>query len=142
MRETESSFLLLWKYKDEIKGIGFKREWAEAKWESERRASQCLDTDLNRIRGLAGRRKRICARRSTLLAISTAAGEVERHNGWADNRMDLLSLVTSNVNDGEVSSVDEGILKVVEGWQEDETQVCQLLLTKGVSHLSCSIHSI
>ncbi|KAG5525073.1 hypothetical protein RHGRI_031677 [Rhododendron griersonianum] len=39
----------------------------------------------------------------------------------ANNRMDLLSLVTSGVNDGEVSSTDEDILGVVEGWQEDET---------------------
>lgn len=39
----------------------------------------------------------------------------------ANNRMDLLSLVTSGVNDGEVSSTDEDILGVVGGWQEDET---------------------
>ena len=35
--------------------------------------------------------------------------------------MDLFSLVTSGVNDGEASSPDEDILGVVEGWQEDET---------------------
>ena len=39
----------------------------------------------------------------------------------ANNRMDLFSLVTSGVNDGEASSPDEDILGVVEGWQEDET---------------------
>ncbi|KAF5955060.1 hypothetical protein HYC85_007916 [Camellia sinensis] len=39
----------------------------------------------------------------------------------ANNRMDLVSLVTSGVNDGEVSSHDEDILGVVEGWEEDET---------------------
>ncbi|KAL6984295.1 F-box protein 7 [Sarracenia purpurea var. burkii] len=39
----------------------------------------------------------------------------------ANNRMDLLSIVTSGVNDGEVSGPDEDILEVVEGWQEDET---------------------
>lgn len=39
----------------------------------------------------------------------------------ANNRMDLLSLVTSGVNDNEVSSSDEDILGLVEGWQEDET---------------------
>jgi F-box protein 9 len=39
----------------------------------------------------------------------------------ANNRMDLLSLVTSGVNDNEVSSHDVDILGVVEGWQDDET---------------------
>ncbi|KAL2538554.1 F-box protein 7 [Forsythia ovata] len=39
----------------------------------------------------------------------------------ANNRMDLLSLVTSGVNDNEVSGPDEDILGLVEGWQEDET---------------------
>lgn len=35
--------------------------------------------------------------------------------------MDLLSLVTSGVNDNEVRGPDEDILGVVEGWQDDET---------------------
>ncbi|KAL2513159.1 F-box protein 7 [Abeliophyllum distichum] len=39
----------------------------------------------------------------------------------ANNRMDLLSLVTSGVNDNEVKGPDEDILGLVEGWQEDET---------------------
>ncbi|XP_057973989.1 F-box protein 7 isoform X2 [Malania oleifera] len=39
----------------------------------------------------------------------------------ANNRMDLLSLVTSGVNDNEVNSPDDDMLGVVEGWQEDET---------------------
>lgn len=39
----------------------------------------------------------------------------------ANNRMDLMSLVTSGVNDAEASGPDEDILGVVEGWQEDET---------------------
>lgn len=39
----------------------------------------------------------------------------------ANNRMDLLSLVTSGVNDTEVGGPEEGILGVVEGWEDDET---------------------
>ncbi|KAL0326169.1 UNVERIFIED_CONTAM: F-box protein 7 [Sesamum radiatum] len=39
----------------------------------------------------------------------------------ANNRMDLISLVTSGVNDAEASGPDEDILGVVEGWQEDES---------------------
>lgn len=39
----------------------------------------------------------------------------------ANNRMDLMSLVTSGVNDAEASGPDEDILGIVEGWQEDET---------------------
>ncbi|XP_054797635.1 F-box protein 7 isoform X2 [Prosopis cineraria] len=39
----------------------------------------------------------------------------------ANNRMDLISLVTSGVNESEASGPDEGILGVVEGWQDDET---------------------
>lgn len=39
----------------------------------------------------------------------------------ANNRMDLLSLVTSGVNDAEASGPEDDILGVVEGWQEDET---------------------
>ncbi|XP_073020522.1 F-box protein 7-like isoform X2 [Primulina eburnea] len=39
----------------------------------------------------------------------------------ANNRLDLLSLVTSGVNDAEASGPDEEILGVVEGWEEDET---------------------
>lgn len=35
--------------------------------------------------------------------------------------MDLLSLVTSGVNDDEANGSDEDILGVVEGWEEDET---------------------
>ncbi|CAN4118015.1 unnamed protein product [Withania somnifera] len=35
--------------------------------------------------------------------------------------MDLLALLTSGVNDNEVSSPDEDILGVVERWEEDET---------------------
>ncbi|VFQ97859.1 unnamed protein product [Cuscuta campestris] len=39
----------------------------------------------------------------------------------ANNRMDLLALLTCGVNENEVSHHDEDILGVVEGWQEDET---------------------
>ncbi|KAK4756212.1 hypothetical protein SAY87_006339 [Trapa incisa] len=39
----------------------------------------------------------------------------------ANNRMDLLSLVTSGVNDTEVGGPEEDILGVVEGWEDDET---------------------
>ncbi|GER37740.1 F-box family protein [Striga asiatica] len=39
----------------------------------------------------------------------------------ANNRMDLLSLVTSGVNDAEASGPGDDILGVVEGWQENET---------------------
>lgn len=39
----------------------------------------------------------------------------------ANNRMDLLSLVTSGVGDAEVKDPDEDILGVVEGWEEDES---------------------
>lgn len=39
----------------------------------------------------------------------------------ANNRMDLLSLVTSGVNSNEVNGPEEDILGVVEGWQDDET---------------------
>ena len=35
--------------------------------------------------------------------------------------MDLISLVTSGVNDVEASGSDEDMLGVVEGWEEDET---------------------
>lgn len=35
--------------------------------------------------------------------------------------MDLLSLVTSGVNDEEGSSTEEDILGVVENWRDDET---------------------
>ena len=38
----------------------------------------------------------------------------------ANNRMDLLSLVTSGVNDNEANH-SEDVLDVVEGWQDDET---------------------
>lgn len=37
----------------------------------------------------------------------------------ANNRMDLLSLVTSRVNANEVNSPNEDILGVLEGWRED-----------------------
>lgn len=39
----------------------------------------------------------------------------------ANNRMDLISLVTSGVNDTEASTSEDDILGVVEGWQDDET---------------------
>lgn len=39
----------------------------------------------------------------------------------ANNRMDLLALLTSGVNDNEVNGPDEDILGVVERWGEDET---------------------
>lgn len=39
----------------------------------------------------------------------------------ANNRMDLLSLVTSGVNDNEVGGPEDDILGVVEGWQDNET---------------------
>lgn len=39
----------------------------------------------------------------------------------ANNRLDLLSLVTSGVNDTEVNDPGGDMLGVVDGWQEDET---------------------
>ncbi|CAM8979068.1 unnamed protein product [Rhodiola kirilowii] len=39
----------------------------------------------------------------------------------ANNRLDLLALVTSGVNDTEASNSEEDVLGVVEGWQDDET---------------------
>lgn len=39
----------------------------------------------------------------------------------ANNRMDLISLVTSGVNSNEASAPEEDILGVVDGWQDDET---------------------
>ncbi|AES72316.1 putative F-box domain-containing protein [Medicago truncatula] len=39
----------------------------------------------------------------------------------ANNRMDLISLVTSGVDTNEASTSEEDILGVVEGWQDDET---------------------
>lgn len=39
----------------------------------------------------------------------------------ANNRMDLLALLSGGVNENEVGRHDEDILGVVEGWQEDET---------------------
>ncbi|KAF8377053.1 hypothetical protein HHK36_030425 [Tetracentron sinense] len=39
----------------------------------------------------------------------------------ANNRIDLLSLVTSGVNDSEVNGHDDDVLGVVGGWQENET---------------------
>ncbi|XP_058088948.1 F-box protein 7 isoform X2 [Magnolia sinica] len=39
----------------------------------------------------------------------------------ANNRLDLLSLVTSGVNDSEINDPDGDMLGVVEGWEEDET---------------------
>jgi hypothetical protein len=39
----------------------------------------------------------------------------------ANNRMDLISLVTSGVDNNEASAYEEDILGVVEGWQDDET---------------------
>ncbi|KAL5704391.1 F-box protein 7 [Ranunculus cassubicifolius] len=39
----------------------------------------------------------------------------------ANNRMDLLSLVTSGVNDNDLDGKEDDVLGVVEGWQEDET---------------------
>ncbi|KAK1407564.1 hypothetical protein QVD17_39183 [Tagetes erecta] len=39
----------------------------------------------------------------------------------ANNRMDLLSIVTSGVQESEVPGPDGDILGVVEGWQDDET---------------------
>ncbi|GAB2290469.1 F-box protein 7 [Dionaea muscipula] len=39
----------------------------------------------------------------------------------ANNRMDLLSLVTSGVNENEANSHEEDMLGVVERWQDDET---------------------
>lgn len=57
----------------------------------------------------------------TLLGSFRCANRLRGTRAGANNRMDLLSLVTSGVNDGEVSSTDEDILGVVEGWQEDET---------------------
>ncbi|KAL3839997.1 hypothetical protein ACJIZ3_024588 [Penstemon smallii] len=39
----------------------------------------------------------------------------------ANNRLDLVSLVTSGVNDAEANGPNDDILGVVEGWEEDET---------------------
>ncbi|GAB4844170.1 F-box protein 7 [Ancistrocladus abbreviatus] len=39
----------------------------------------------------------------------------------ANNRMDLLSLVTSGVNENDANNHEEDMLGVVEGWQDDET---------------------
>ncbi|KAG9444040.1 hypothetical protein H6P81_015380 [Aristolochia fimbriata] len=39
----------------------------------------------------------------------------------ANNRLDLLSLVTSGIDDSEADDHDENMLGVVEGWQDDET---------------------
>ncbi|CAM8999592.1 unnamed protein product [Rhodiola kirilowii] len=39
----------------------------------------------------------------------------------SNNRLDLLALVTSGVNDTEASNSEEDVLGVVEGWQDDET---------------------
>ncbi|KAJ8615323.1 hypothetical protein MRB53_034695 [Persea americana] len=39
----------------------------------------------------------------------------------ANNRLDLLSLVTSGINDTEVNDPGGDMLGVVDGWQEDET---------------------
>ncbi|KAJ7965554.1 F-box protein 7 [Quillaja saponaria] len=39
----------------------------------------------------------------------------------ANNRMDLISLVTSGVDSNEVNGPDEDILGIVERWQDDET---------------------
>ncbi|KAK9080232.1 hypothetical protein SSX86_001908 [Deinandra increscens subsp. villosa] len=39
----------------------------------------------------------------------------------ANNRMDLLSIVTSGVQESEVPGPNGDILGVVEGWQDDET---------------------
>ncbi|OVA07286.1 F-box domain [Macleaya cordata] len=39
----------------------------------------------------------------------------------ANNRMDLLSLVTSGVNDSDINGHEDDMLGVVGGWQEDET---------------------
>ncbi|KAL4183538.1 hypothetical protein AMTRI_Chr11g98770 [Amborella trichopoda] len=39
----------------------------------------------------------------------------------ANNRLDLLSLVTSGINDSELNDSDGNMLGMVEGWQEDET---------------------
>lgn len=39
----------------------------------------------------------------------------------ANNRMDLLSLVTSGVDDNDVSNPDKDLLEVVEGWDDNET---------------------
>lgn len=39
----------------------------------------------------------------------------------ANNRLDLLRLVTTGVNENEVNSHVDGVLGLVEGWEEDET---------------------
>ena len=39
----------------------------------------------------------------------------------ANNRMDLLTLVTSGMNNNEVSDPEEDILGIVERWRDDET---------------------
>ncbi|KAH0452011.1 hypothetical protein IEQ34_019310 [Dendrobium chrysotoxum] len=39
----------------------------------------------------------------------------------ANNRLDMLRLVTTGVNESEISNDGDDILGVVEGWQEDET---------------------
>lgn len=39
----------------------------------------------------------------------------------ANNRMDILALITSGVNDNEVNGPDEDMLGLVKDWEEDET---------------------
>lgn len=39
----------------------------------------------------------------------------------ANNRMDLLALLTSGIDDNEVTGPEEDILGIVGGWEEDET---------------------
>ena len=39
----------------------------------------------------------------------------------ANNRLDLLKLVTTGVDDSELNDPNDDMLGVVEGWQEDET---------------------
>ncbi|XP_073317946.1 F-box protein 7-like [Primulina huaijiensis] len=56
-----------------------------------------------------------------LRSSSTSADRLRGTTVGANNRLDLLSLVTSGVNDTEASRSDEEILGVVEGWEEDET---------------------
>lgn len=57
----------------------------------------------------------------TILVIHAIENRLRGTIEGANNRMDLISLVTSGVNDAEASGPDEDILGVVEGWQEDET---------------------
>ncbi|KAF7152277.1 hypothetical protein RHSIM_Rhsim01G0014700 [Rhododendron simsii] len=69
---------------DEMEKVGVSGGVGGGELGLEIRESQCLDTDLNQIRNFAGKSSKICVRRSTLLAIACADGELsdERWPSW------------------------------------------------------------